>query len=78
MTFALVVLLALGDAATSAPNRLGEVAGVVRGVNTPEDILNGRLEEVTQRAEQSGIHVGMSGAEALEIMKTLAPMAPKL
>lgn len=63
---------------TSAPNRQGEVAAVVRGVNTPEDVLDGKLEEVSERAEQSGIHIGMTGAEALEIMKTLMPAAPKL
>ena len=63
---------------TSAPNRLGEVAAVVRGVDTPEDVLDGKLEEVSERAAQSGIHVGMTGAEALEIMKTLVPATPKL
>lgn len=63
---------------TSAPNRLGEVAGIVRGVNTPEDVLNGKLEEVSERAKQSGIRVGMTGAEALEVMKTLVPATPKL
>ena len=63
---------------TSAPNRLGEVAGIVRGVSTPEDVLNGKLEEVSERAKQSGIRVGMTGAEALEVMKTLVPAAPKL
>jgi uncharacterized protein YunC (DUF1805 family) len=54
------------------------VAGIVRGVNTPEDVLNGKLEEVSERAKQSGIRVGMTGAEALEVMKTLVPATPKL
>jgi uncharacterized protein YunC (DUF1805 family) len=64
----------------NAPNKLGEVAAVVRGVNTPEDVLEATLEEVSELAVASGIHVGMSGAEALGIMKTLSPTppAPKL
>ena len=40
--------------------------------------MNGKLEEVSERAKQSGIRVGMTGAEALEVMKTLVPAAPKL
>ena len=63
---------------TSAPNRLGEVAAVVRGVDTPEDVLDGKLVEVSELAEQSGIQIGMTGAEALKIMKTLVPATPKL
>ena len=47
-------------------------------MNTPEDVLDGKLEEVSERAERSGIHVGMTGAQALQIMKTLVPAAPKL
>lgn len=48
--------------------KLGEVAAVVRGVNTPEDVLAATLAAVSPAAEAQGIVVGMSGAEALTIM----------
>ena len=51
------------------PAKLDEVAGLVRGVNTPEDALAATLEAVSPAAREQGIVVGMSGAEALAIMR---------
>ena len=54
-------------------NKLGEVAAVVRGVNVPEDILRGQCVEVSEAAAECGIHIGMIGRVALELMKGLPP-----
>jgi uncharacterized protein YunC (DUF1805 family) len=55
------------------PAKLDEVAGLVRGVNTPEDALAATLEAVSPAAREQGIVVGMSGAEALAIMRGPLP-----
>ncbi|MCG7334667.1 DUF1805 domain-containing protein [Sporosarcina sp. ACRSM] len=41
------------------------IAGRAVGVKTIEQLLKAPLESVTLEAEQLGIHVGMSGEEAL-------------
>lgn len=48
---------------------LNEVAAVVRGVSTPEEILASKVIEVTKAAASIGVQVGMSGAEAIELMR---------
>jgi uncharacterized protein YunC (DUF1805 family) len=43
----------------------GIIAGRAVGVRTIEQLLNAPLESITFEAENRGIHVGMSGREAL-------------
>jgi uncharacterized protein YunC (DUF1805 family) len=55
---------------------LGEVAAVVRGVNEPTDVLVRFVTTVSPAAEAIGVHVGMTGAQALDIMRARAPATP--
>ena len=52
-----------------ASNALGEVAAVVRGVDTPEDVLARPVTAVSEAAAALGVAVGMSGAAALDLMR---------
>ena len=49
--------------------RNGDAAGIVRGVDTYEDMLVAEVKEVSSRAREMGVQAGMSGAEALAIFK---------
>ena len=44
----------------------GDCAAVVRGVKTVDDLLAGKVVEVTTAAGAAGIKIGMSGLKALE------------
>jgi len=46
----------------------GILAGRAVGVRTLEQLMEAPLESVTTHAEQIGIHVGMSGREALKLL----------
>lgn len=48
--------------------RLGQVAAVVTGVKSFEDVLNARVARATTQARRLGIKEGMPGREALELM----------
>jgi uncharacterized protein YunC (DUF1805 family) len=52
----------------AAANSLGEVAARVSGVASFEDVLDARVIEVSNKAKELGITVGMTGREALEKM----------
>ena len=49
--------------------RNGDAAAIVRGVDTYADMLAAEIQAVSSRAEQLGVHPGMSGAEALAIFQ---------
>lgn len=46
----------------------GDCAAVVRGVKTVDDLLTGKVVEITTAAGAAGIKIGMSGLKALEKM----------
>lgn len=48
------------------------VAGRAVGVRTLDQLLEAPLESVTEAAEQSGIHAGMQGKEAVRRMAAAA------
>lgn len=52
----------------AAADKFGQVAAVVKGVQTIEDVLNGAVVEITQAARGYGIQTGMTGRQALEKM----------
>ncbi|MCP4649390.1 MAG: YunC family protein [PVC group bacterium] len=52
----------------SVAEKLNDVACVVSGVASVEELLAKPIVKLTPRAEQMGISLGISGREALEIM----------
>lgn len=48
---------------------LGEAGAVVRGVSDFEAMLEAKIIEVSPAAMQLGVHVGMTGGEALKIFR---------
>ena len=53
-------------------DKIGEVGATVAGVATPASMLDATLTGVSKAASQLGVHVGMLGRDALEIMRTRA------
>lgn len=49
-------------------NKLGDVAAVVSGVNTFEEVLKAPLKAVSENAQKLGIKEGITGREALKLM----------
>ncbi|MBP2029943.1 uncharacterized protein YunC (DUF1805 family) [Methanohalophilus levihalophilus] len=49
-------------------NKLGDVAAVVSGVSTFDDVLEAPLKAVSKNAQKLGISEGITGREALELM----------
>ena len=49
-------------------NKVKDVAAIVTGVKTFDDMLNKPVQRVSQAAQERGIKVGDSGAEALRKM----------
>ena len=45
--------------------RLGDCAAVVKGVKNLDELLEGRVVEITNSAKKSGIKIGMKGIKAL-------------
>jgi uncharacterized protein YunC (DUF1805 family) len=52
-----------------AAEKLGHAACIVTGVSTTEDALNAEIKACTSKARELGIKEGMSGREALELLK---------
>ena len=48
--------------------KLGVTAAVVSGVRTFEDVLAAEVKDVTSKARELGVTVGMKGVEALKLM----------
>ncbi len=49
-----------------AAEKLGQAAAIVRGVNSAEEILNGKISAATSQARKLGISEGMLGKDALK------------
>lgn len=49
-------------------NKVSDVAAIVRGVKTVDDLLQAQVQEVSGPAAKMGIKPGMTGKEALEKM----------
>ena len=69
--------LACGYIDVAMADKLGEVCAIVSGVSAPEDMLPAKLVKVSQKATEMGLHIGMTGAAALEMIKT-GPASSKL
>lgn len=50
-------------------NKTGEACAIVSGVKTHEDILDKDLKAVSEKASQLGLKVGMTGRQALDILR---------
>lgn len=51
-----------------AAEKLNVTAAVVSGVRTFEDVLNAEIKEVTTKAKEKGVTVGMKGEEAIKLL----------
>lgn len=61
--------LSCGYLSLESFERNGDAGAIVRGVNTYEDMLVAPIQAVSSKAEALGIRVGMTGAQALEILR---------
>jgi uncharacterized protein YunC (DUF1805 family) len=50
-------------------NKTGEACGIVIGVKTHDEMLHAEVKAVSTEAARLGVHVGMKGEEALEILR---------
>ena len=62
-------LLGCGYLSVATANKLNDALAVVRGVANFDDMLAASVCEVSEAAAKLGITVGMSGREALKLMK---------
>ena len=62
-------LLGCGYFSLATADKLNDALAVVRGVGSFDDMLNAKVCEVSVAAEKLGIAVGMSGKDALKLMK---------
>lgn len=49
-------------------DKLGDAACMVTGVDTFDEVLNTKLVKVSHKAKELGIHEGLTGKEALDIL----------
>jgi len=61
--------LACGYINADTCTKTGEACAVVSGVKTHEDMLSKPVIALSEQANALGIELGMSGAEALELMR---------
>lgn len=59
-------LLGCGYLNVATFDKTGEVAAIVTGVKSFDEMLEAKVASVSKAAEQSGIKVGMRGADVLE------------
>ena len=59
-------VLACGYLNIETFNKTGEVAAIVTGVRTHEDMLKSKIIAVSNAAREAGIEIGMVGEEALQ------------
>lgn len=62
-------LLGCGYFSVATANKLNDALAVVRGVANFDDMLAAKVCEVSEAAAKLGIAVGMSGLDALKLMK---------
>lgn len=58
--------LACGYLSIAALNKNGDAAAIVRGVESFDQMLSARVVEATAAAQELGVCVGDTGADALE------------
>ena len=61
--------LACGYINAATCNKTGEACAIVNGVNNHDDMLEATISDVSVAAVALGVRVGMSGADALEILR---------
>jgi uncharacterized protein YunC (DUF1805 family) len=61
--------LACGYINAATCNKTGEACAIVNGVNNHDDMLEATISDVSVAAVALGVKVGMSGADALEILR---------
>lgn len=59
-------ILACGYLNTETLDKTGEVAAIVTGVRSFEDMVTAKVVKVSQAGEAAGLAVGMTGAEAMD------------
>ncbi len=62
-------LLACGYIDIDTCNKTGEACAVVSGVKTHNDMLDAKVNAVSNAAQQLGIEVGMTGRSVLELIR---------
>ena len=62
-------LLGCGYLSVATANKLGDALAIVRGVSNYDDMLSVSVCEVSDAAAALGVSVGMSGKDALKLMK---------
>lgn len=53
----------------AAANRLGEPVAIVTGVKSFDDMLGAKVVRVSEAGERAGLAVGMTGREALGVLR---------
>ena len=61
--------LACGYIDVETTNKTSEACAIVRGVSDFDDMLEAAVVAVSEEAEKLGVHVGMTGSEALELFR---------
>ncbi|MFN3527815.1 MAG: YunC family protein [Candidatus Altarchaeaceae archaeon] len=50
-------------------NKLNDVACIVKGVKNFDDVLNSEIVEISEKAKEIGIKVGMKGKDVLKFIE---------
>jgi uncharacterized protein YunC (DUF1805 family) len=61
--------LACGYVNVETCNKIDEACAIVSGVNTHDDMLQAKIKLVSDKAKELGIKEGMTGSEAVELMR---------
>lgn len=61
--------LACGYLSLDAFEKLEDAAAIVRGVGDFDDMLKASIQDVSSKAKELGVEVGMTGEQALELLK---------
>ena len=59
----------LGCGYINTDSCINEACAIVSGVNTHDDMLKASVKAVSKDATELGIKVGMTGAEAMELLR---------
>ena len=62
-------LLACGYLNVETFDKTGEAAAIVTGVKTFDNMAKAAVAKVSRAAEELGLRVGMTGAQALELIR---------
>jgi len=72
-TFVLIIkaekgFLGCGYFDINVANKVGDIAAIVTGVKTFDDMLNAKVVKVSEKAKEIGVKEGMKGKEALLLL----------